>query len=84
MKLRTPEHWRAVVEAIADPVVRLVVANIVWWDWFGLRTIEQRWPHLDEYLSAWKVKAPPEAKAKDVRAALVQVGYRDKEARARV
>ena len=84
MTERQPGEWRQLVDAIADETTRLVVANIVWWDWFGLRTMEQRRPELDTYLNGWNARKPPEADAQDVRMALQQVGYTARYARQRI
>lgn len=52
--LRTPQEWRALIDTIKDRVVRVQVACIVWWDYFGKQEVKDRWPHLDDYLYEWK------------------------------
>ena len=84
MRARLPAEWRTLVDAIANHATRLVVANIVWWDWFGLRTMDDRWPDLDDYVNGWDAGKPPMPTAGDVLNALVSVGYTRKYARARV
>jgi len=51
---RKPEEWRMVIDAIADPILRVQAACIVWWDYFGGREVPDRWPHLDDCLKAWR------------------------------
>lgn len=52
--LRTPQEWRTLIDTITDRVVRVQVACIVWWDYFGKQEVKDRWPHLDDYLYEWR------------------------------
>ena len=72
-KKRTPEEWRKAIDGIADKLVRIQAACIVWWDYFGSRPASDPWPHLDDLRLAWK--ADHNADGKKVRKALMQVGY---------
>lgn len=47
LRLRSPEEWSRMIRAISNDAVRIKVACIVWWDYFGSRHTEDRWPHLD-------------------------------------
>jgi hypothetical protein len=49
--LRAPEEWRRMIYAISNEAVRIKVACIVWWDYFGSRSTENRWTHLDELVN---------------------------------
>ena len=51
LRLRTPEEWSRMIYAISNENVRIKVACIVWWDYFGSRSTENRWPHLDELVN---------------------------------
>ena len=72
-KSRTPEEWRKAVDGIADKLVRIQTACIVWWDYFGSRPASDPWPHLDDYKAAWKNNH--NANVDKVREMLMQVGY---------
>ena len=69
-KKRTPEEWRTAIDGIADKLVRIQAACIVWWDYFGSRPASDPWPHLDDLRWAWK--ADHNADSKKVRKALMQ------------
>ena len=45
-----PEVWAERIERITDPTVRVMVARIVWWDFFSGQEVASRWNHLDAYL----------------------------------
>ena len=47
LRLRPPEEWSEMIHSIRDHAVRIKVACIVWWDFFGNRSTSDRWPHLD-------------------------------------
>lgn len=51
---RTPDEWRSAIDAIADPILRVQVACIVWWDYFAHREVTARWSQLDDYLKTWR------------------------------
>lgn len=72
-KGRTPEEWRAAIDEIADMSVRIQVANIIWWDYFGSRPASDPWPHLDDYKAAWKRYY--KADSAKVTKALIGLGY---------
>ena len=70
-KSRNPEKWCGMIGNIKDEVVRIQVACIVWWDFFGSRRSDERWPHLDGYINRWKKSADRNL----VRAELIVLGY---------
>lgn len=51
LRLRSPEEWSRMIHAISNDAVRVKVACIVWWDYFGSRRTEDRWPHLDALIN---------------------------------
>jgi len=71
LKLRSPGQWLYAIQKIADKPLRARVACLVWWDYFGGRTIRERWPHLDRYIDAPFVEFPVDA----IRRGLFAVGY---------
>ena len=77
---RGPAQWRAAVELIENIEVRARVAAIVWWDYFGGRTVRSRWDHLDVYLKH------PFVPMKNIliEEGLIIVGYTPERARTRV
>ena len=74
----TPEMWRDRVLALEEPL-RGAVAAGVWWDMFAMRTVADRWPHLDHLLG--RADAVPE---QVLAAGLVAVGYTPSRAQKRV
>lgn len=50
LERRNGREWAAAVRGLGMPV-RGVVASIVWWDFFGDRSVEERWDNLDLYLT---------------------------------
>lgn len=81
LKRRSPAAWRSAIDTILDPPLRVRVACTVWWDFFGPRTVDNRWPHLDDLVRPWRplVDIDPEI----VAAELVRLGYHPEIARAR-
>jgi hypothetical protein len=70
--MQTPEGWKAAVLEITDKELRRATANIIWWDYFGRRTVSERWPHLDAFIGCSEnVYVDP----REIRDALVQCGY---------
>lgn len=49
LRRRTPDEWRSIIQALPSHV-RTKIAKLVWWDYFGDRTVTDRWHHLDDYL----------------------------------
>ncbi len=49
LRVRTPEEWSEVVEALPNDI-RPQVARVIWWDWFANQEVKNRWPHLDKYI----------------------------------
>lgn len=49
LRVRTPEEWSAVVEALPDDI-RPQVARVIWWDWFAKQEVVARWNQLDKYI----------------------------------
>jgi hypothetical protein len=64
-----PEEWRARCLALSPPL-RYAVARVIWWEFFGARTVADRWPHLDDLIEH-TVEVPDEVLA----AGLVCVGW---------
>jgi hypothetical protein len=79
--VRTPEQWVERVRAVRGQALRIKVACIVWWDWFGQRLVSGRWAHLDELVNAYWVGLLVDPK--DLERALVAVGYPVRVARKR-
>lgn len=73
MRDRSPEEWVDLINDLPYSI-RPHAARIVWWDWFGLRTVGERWNHLDEYLSFTTEEAPFQPLAE----ALESLGYPEK------
>jgi hypothetical protein len=69
----TPDEWRDAVDRIRGLKLRIQVANIVWWDYFGNRITTKSWPHLDGYREAWFKNRG--ADPSDVMGALWALGY---------
>lgn len=78
LRRRGPKDWRVLLNRIEPEVVRLQVAGIVWWDFFGGRMHNERWPHLDDMLRAWR--ANQNASMRLVRSGLVALGYPQEQA----
>lgn len=55
LNARQPEDWLRRIEGIRDGLLRCVVANIVWWDFFAGRKVANRWPQLNRYMDQWKL-----------------------------
>jgi len=74
---REPGVWRDLVLALPEHL-RQPAANVIWWDWFGDRSLEDRWPHLDEWLTVSRedlfIKDTPEMRG-EIELALQAVGY---------
>ena len=78
LRNRTPEEWRENIERIRCHNIRLKVASIVWWDFFGERNTTERWPHLDNYLSQYGRERY--TREETVMRALMLVGYPEHQA----
>lgn len=48
------QAWLSQIAMIKDEETRIRVANIVWWDFFGDKTVGKRWAEFDGYLEAFK------------------------------
>jgi hypothetical protein len=70
MRKRTPEVWVEMINALPSSV-RTSAAKLVWWDYFGLRTVADRWPHLDGYLQFIATDVPYGPLVE----ALIELGY---------
>jgi len=51
LRNRKPWVWARKVGRIRRWDVLVRVAAVVWWDWFGERKVDERWPHLDAWVS---------------------------------
>ena len=76
-----PDEWRAGIDAIEDAQTRIKTACIVWWDHFGTRPADKPWKHLDDLKYAWKPSM--KVSSKQLKAALLAVGYLPEDARRR-
>ena len=76
---RLPEQWVEEINNLPE-TVRPATARIVWWDWFSMRLVPDRWNHLDQYLTEDRV-IPPD---NEVIAALMALGYPHQRALKRV
>ena len=71
LERRTGGEWARKIVQLTDPAVRRGVAGIVWWDFFGSRNRQDRWPDLDVFLEEPFFEAPDE----ELKAGLWRVGY---------
>lgn len=74
LEKRRGREWAMVIRGLGMPL-RGTVAWIVWWDFFGDRAVEDRWDHLDLYLTPEFQKQMEDYKRLDV--AVVAAGLRD-------
>lgn len=78
LKQRTPSEWLRLLRTdIQDPIVRVKVAQIVWWDYFSHRHCTNAWHHLDGLVAAYRplgldLCTPPKGMIAE---ALKAVGY---------
>jgi hypothetical protein len=70
ISLRSPEIWAEEIEKLPESV-RVAVACVVWWDFFGQRLSSERWGHLDKWTKAKYVPATQE----ELTRGLFAVGY---------
>ena len=75
LRSRSPEEWVERINALPDSI-RGAAARLVWWDYFALRTVGKRWPHLDTYLKYTTEEAPYGPLVE----ALEELGYPEKTA----
>lgn len=76
LKQRGPDEWNTAIRLIEDEQMRKSAACVVWWDFFGSRTINERWNHLDDLVG--KVFAQediPNADSNKLAVALNEIGY---------
>jgi hypothetical protein len=72
-KQRTPEEWVSRIDLINPASLRVKVACIVWWDYFGGRETERAWHQLDHYVRAWNPNLPEDVSL--IVKELIQLGY---------
>ena len=72
-KRRTAHEWRVAVDAVVPHRLRIEVACIVWWDFFGGHMVSDGWTDLDVYKHAWRIGPLMDVAA--VAAGLMQAGY---------
>ena len=80
---RTPEKWSQIVRTIADPIERVSVACIVWWDFFSQRIRDEgqpEWTHLNDLIDGFRDHAP----IVKIVNALIDCGYHPFDAAVRV
>jgi len=73
---KSPEDWLASIKALPKKM-RVHVANIVYWDYFGDQSASERWPHLDEWIAPVPEGVIPEPwpDPETLSEALILVGY---------
>jgi len=76
---RSPEEWVERINALPSSI-RPFAARIIWWDWFGNRTVADRWHHLDKYIRKY---SHAEAEFTALATALEVLGYPTKTALSR-
>lgn len=70
---RHPEKWRSeILKHTSDDAVRLNLACVIWWDWFGQRLVSNRWLHLDDLVARYHSRFTPRI---DVSKLLIKLGY---------
>jgi hypothetical protein len=80
---KTPEKWSEEIRRIADPIARVSVACIVWWDFFSQRIRDEgqpEWTHLNDLIAEFRDHAP----IKQIVNALIDCGYHPFDAAVRV
>lgn len=77
-KRRKPTRWLELIEKIHPEDLRVQVASIIWWDFFGGKP----WKHLNKYKDAWHPQINVEHGA--VRGALIDLGFPERIARRRL
>jgi hypothetical protein len=45
-----PAEWRARLMTVTPPA-RYACARIVWWEFFSMRLVPVRWPHIDKMIA---------------------------------
>jgi len=76
---KSPEAWAADIELLPDSIKR-IIAKIVWWDYFSIRSVSKRWPHLDPYINT----PAEEATDEEILKGLEAVGFTPEKARWRM
>jgi hypothetical protein len=71
MRKITPEEWVMMINELDDSI-REQVANIIWWDFFGTKTLGKKWHHLDHIIQK---RIPVVADAQDLYVALLKCSY---------
>ena len=66
-----PSEWVRRIDGL-DEYLRDPVACILWWDFFSMRLVGERWPHLDKYLPFHE---HPEIPTDAIVEALIAIGY---------
>ena len=67
---RTPEHWLEIILTFRGNL-RTRVACLVWWDWYAIRNVTERWSNLDPFLAAPHIDCDHD----DLKKALLICGY---------
>lgn len=80
LRERTPQEWQSAIKKLPRALANRV-ASVVFWDFFGLRTVAERWPHLDKYIQGKQDLRIPNA---EIIKGLIEVGYSPKRAELRL
>ena len=79
LRIKTQEEWVEDIKKVPQHA-RAMTARMIWWDYWGERTVAERWTGFDEFL------APPfdEPDAKSLINGLMICGYTEERANSRV
>lgn len=76
LKMLHGSEWARRVMTIEDEHVRMGAASVVWWDFFGSRSIKERWNHLDELIKKrFDQEDIPPVDPNKLAEALYSIGY---------
>lgn len=88
LRNRTPEDWMILIKKIENEPLRIRVACLVFWDFYGREQFKENTrsflPDFGETISAWKPEMEKEISLLDEECALVKIGYPKRLAEIRV
>jgi len=75
-KKKTEEEWLNILNAlpVKNSKERTKIANIIWFDYFGPKSVKTRWSILDQFVSEFS-ESSNAVDPKRVESLLIQVGY---------
>lgn len=79
---RSSQEWKQAIDRIrCGHICRLIVAQIVWWDYFSKKPASPHDDTLDSYKADWDCmvirRTPVRIRARSVAKALVSIGYQE-------